>query len=121
MTRILIIDDDKLVLDMLGQTLERAGYNVMMATNGGEGINMFQENPADLIITDLVMPHKEGLETIMELRKKFPDIKIIAISGGGRIDPDEYLRIAKKFGAQRTFTKPIDKDELLLAIEELLA
>jgi len=96
MARILIIDDEPQLLDMLGQTFEREGYDIVKASNGKEGIKLYRENPVDLIITDIIMPEKEGIETIFELRKDFPDLKIIAISGGGRIEPEEYLDIAKK-------------------------
>ncbi len=96
------------------------GHEVVNASNGKEGIKLFRENGADLIITDIVMPEKEGLETIMELRKGYPDVKIIAISGGGRVDPESYLTMAEKMGASRTLTKPFEREELLEAVRELL-
>ncbi len=120
MARILIIDDDPQILDMLGQTLEREGHEVVDAPDGKEGLKLYRENPTDLIITDLIMPEKEGIETIMELRRDFPDVKIIAISGGGQIDAEQYLSMAQKLGAQRTFAKPVERDELLKAVRELL-
>jgi DNA-binding response OmpR family regulator len=120
MARILIIDDDIQILNMLRQTLGREGYDVVAALDGKEGLRLYRENPADLIITDLIMPEKEGLEIIMELRRAFPDVKIIAISGGGRLDPAQYLRMAKSFGAQYAFAKPVEREELLKAIEKLL-
>jgi DNA-binding NtrC family response regulator len=120
MARILIIDDDVHILRMLRQTLERKGYEVIEASNGKEGIRLYREEPADLIITDLIMPEKEGIETIKELRRDFPQLKIIAISGGGRIGAEAYLPMAKKLGAMRTFIKPIAREELLEAVRELL-
>jgi YesN/AraC family two-component response regulator len=120
MAQILIIDDDPQILDMLGQTLEREGYEVVRASNGKEGIKINRETPVDLIITDIIMPEKEGIETIFELKKDFPYIKIIAISGGGQIEPEDYLYIAKKIGVHRTFVKPISREELLKAVSELL-
>jgi len=120
MARILIIDDDVQILDMLRQTLECEGYEVVDATNGKEGIRLYRENPADLIITDIIMPEKEGIETIIELKRNFPDVKIIAISGGGRITPEGYLSMAKRLGANRTFEKPVERDELLAAVRELI-
>ena len=117
MARILIIDDDVQVLDMLGQTFEQEGYEVIIAANGKEGIRLYREDPADLIITDLIMPEKEGIETIRELKRDFPDVKIIAISGGGRLDPEGYLHTAKMLGANRTFTKPVKREELLKAVK----
>ena len=120
MANILIIDDDNQFRTMLRKMVERNGYEVIEASDGKEGIKLYRKNPTDLIITDLIMPDKDGIETIQELRKDFPDVKIIAISGGGRLGPHDYLHLAKMLGAQRTLTKPIELDELLKAIEELL-
>jgi len=119
MARILIIDDDAQLLDMLRQTLERDGYEVVGASDGKAGLIRYRENPTDLIITDLIMPEKEGIETIIEIRRDFPDVKIIAISGGGRVDPGQYLSIAKSFGVQYTFAKPVERKELLKAVRAL--
>jgi CheY-like chemotaxis protein len=120
MANILIIDDDDQFRTMLRQLLERNGYETKEASGGKEGITLYRESPADLVITDLIMPGKDGIETIQEFKKDFPDIKIIAISGGGRLGPQDYLHIAKMLGAQKTLTKPIELPELLKAIEELL-
>lgn len=120
MARILIIDDEAPIRALLKKILEREGYETVPASGGKEGIKIHRENPADLIITDLIMPEKEGLETIMELRRDFPDVKIIAMSGGGKIDPETYLHIAKTLGAIRTIAKPFDRRELLNTIQELL-
>jgi len=120
MPNILIIDDDNQFRTMLRKMVERNGYEVIEASDGKEGIKLYRKNPTDLIITDLIMPEKDGIETIQELRKDFTDVKIIAISGGGRLGPHDYLHLAKMLGAQRTLTKPIELDELLKAIEELL-
>ena len=119
MARILVIDDDEQVLDMLYESLTREGYDVLMASNGEQGMRLFREESVDRIITDLIMPEKEGIETIIELRQDFPDVKIIAISGGGRIGTKDYLHMAKIFGVQRTFTKPVAREQLLDAIKEL--
>jgi CheY-like chemotaxis protein len=120
MARILIIDDDVKIRNMLCQVLEREGYEVVEVPGGKEGLRRYRENPADLIITDLVMPEKDGIETIMELRRDFIDVKIIAISGGGRIDAETYLSMAKKLGAHYTFAKPFKLEKLLQAVEKLL-
>ena len=120
MAQILIIDDDDQLRLMLRKTLERSGYEVVEAPNGKEGIKRFREMPCDLVITDLIMPEKEGIETIVELKKDFPDVKIIAISGGDRSKPESYLNLAKQLGAKRVFPKPIDREELLNAVRELL-
>lgn len=120
MPRILIIEDDQEVRQLLKMLLERAGYTVAEAEDGQEGIHRFRTTPSDLVITDLIMPHKEGLETIVDMRNEFPDLKIIAISGGARSNADNYLRTAKLCGAERIFAKPFDNQELLDAVAELL-
>ena len=120
MAHILIIDDDDQFRNMIRQLMERNGHEVEEASGGKEGIRLYRENPTDIIITDLIMPGKDGIETIQELKKEFPDVKIIAISGGGRVGPQDYLHLAKMFGARQTLTKPINLSELLNAIDELL-
>ncbi len=119
MALILIIDDDDQIRTMLRAMLERSGYTVLEASDGKEGVKLCRDNSCDLVITDLIMPEKEGIETIRELKRDFPDIKIIAMSGGGRVGPEDYLHMAKMMGAQHTFAKPIEREELLGAIREL--
>jgi len=121
MAKILIIDDDNQFRKMLRQTLEKAGYTVSEADNGNKGIDSFRQAPTDLVITDIVMPDKEGIETIMEIRRMAPSIKIIAISGGGRIRADSYLDLARKLGATKTFSKPVDRKKLLETIDKVLS
>ena len=120
MAKILEVDDDEQVLDMLYESLTREGFDVQKASNGEQGLRIYRQEPVDLIITDILMPEKEGIETIIELRQDFPDVKIIAMSGGGRIGTKDYLHLAKIFGVQRTFTKPVAREQLLDAIKELL-
>ncbi len=120
MARILIIDDDNKVLGGYCKMLENEGYEVVVALNGKVGIGAFRDNPTDLVITDIIMPEKEGLETIMELIHDFPDVKIIAISGGGYGGPADYLQIARQFGAIHTLRKPIEREELLNTVQECL-
>ena len=117
---ILVIDDDENIRLLLRAILEREGYRVVEAPDGNTGFQQFRENPTDLVITDLIMPEKEGIETIRDLRRSFPDVKIIALSGGGRIGPDSYLKMAKGVGALRTLKKPVDRSILLETIEEVL-
>jgi YesN/AraC family two-component response regulator len=105
---------------MLKLMLERDGYEVVEAPDGVEGINVYRQNPADLIITDLIMPNKDGIGMIIELKKEFPDVKIIAMSGGGLNKPEGYLKGAQKLGAARTLTKPIDREEMLKAVKDIL-
>ena len=119
--QVLVIDDEPQVRSMLKQLLEKQGYEVNEACDGKEGIRLYRESPTDLIITDLVMPEKEGIEMIMGLKRDFPDVKIIAISGGGRTESESYLQMAKQLGAVRIFSKPIDREGLLKAVGELLS
>jgi len=116
----MVVEDDKSVRELLREILKRAGHDVMAAGNGKEALSLYKKSPADLIITNILMPEKEGLETIQELRRENPDIKIIAISGGGQIGPADYLEVARRFGAMRTFSKPFDRKELLKAVDDLL-
>ena len=121
MARILIIDDEDLVRFTLRQILERTGHEVLEAENGRQGIALHRASPADVIITDIIMPEQEGVETIIELRRDYPAVEIIAVSGGGRIGSREYLELARKFGARHVFAKPFDQRELLRAVDETLA
>ncbi len=120
MARILIIDDETQIRSMLRLMLERVGYEVFEAADGMEGIRQYRDNPTDLIITDLIMPNKDGIGMMIELKKEFPRVKIIAMSGGGVNRPEGYLDGAKKLGATRTLTKPIDRDKMLNAVKETL-
>lgn len=120
MARILIVDDEVQIRMLLRQLLEKEGYEVDEAQNGLIALRKFKENPFDLVILDLIMPEKEGVETIIDLKKEFKDAKIIAISGGGRVGPENYLKSAERLGAMHTFTKPIENEELLKTVQELL-
>src|SRR5512133_2921951 len=120
MAKVLVFDDEPAILLMIKKMLEKAGHQVEVALNGKEGMELFEKNKPDLLITDIIMPEKEGLETIFELRRKYPELKIIAISGGGRIGPDGYLPGAKLLGANMVFQKPLDQKEFLKAVSVLL-
>src|SRR5258706_15101020 len=100
MASILLVDDDEQLRTMLSEVLKRAGHEVQTACDGNEAIRMYGRNPTDLVITDLIMPDKEGLEMIREIRRGFPTVRIIAMSGGGRNGPADYLALAERFGAQ---------------------
>ena len=117
---ILLVEDDLQVRSFLKALLTRAGYDVREAGNGAEALRACGELPPDLVITDLIMPEKEGLETIIELRRDYPGVRIIAISGGGRNPPQDYLTVAERFGARRTLSKPFSSDEILRAVDEVL-
>jgi CheY-like chemotaxis protein len=121
MQRILVIDDDEQLRALLYEILDRAGFEVVEAANGVEGLKLYRSQPADLVITDLIMPEKEGVETIMELRDQFPNARIIAISGGERAGGRNYLPIAARLGARRTVAKPFSRQEILDAVRETLA
>lgn len=101
--------------------LEEEGYEVFEASNGREGIGKFNERPTDIVLTDIYMPEKGGIETILEIRKNSPGAKIIAMSGGGILDSVSTLSIAKDRGADHLLTKPIQIEELTLAIQKLLS
>lgn len=120
MAKILIIDDDEQIRAMLRQMLEREEHEVKNASNGNEGIKLYREDPVDLVITDLIMPEKEGIETIMELKEDYPNVKILAISGGGFLGHKTYLMNAKKLGALSTMSKPLNHKELLETVDKLL-
>ena len=121
MQRVLVIDDDEQVRALLYEILERAGFEVVEASNGVEGLKLYRNHPTDLVITDLIMPEKEGVETIMELRSQFPNARIIAISGGQRAGGRDYLPIAARLGARRTVAKPFSRQEILEAVRETLS
>ncbi len=117
-TRILVIEDDSSVLSMLQEMLETAGYEVVSASNGEEGLQKYNDSDVNLVITDILMPKKDGIETIRELRKTSSKAKIIAITG----TRGSYNRLpaASHVGAQRTLLKPFSKEDILTAIEEVL-
>jgi CheY-like chemotaxis protein len=120
MASILLVDDDEQFRSMLCESLKRAGYEVTEARDGSEGLRLYRDHSADLIITDLIMPEKEGLETIEEFRRNHPAVKIIAISGGSRHGPFDYLKMAKALGARQVLAKPFTRQEMLDAVIQVL-
>lgn len=121
MARILIVDDDEEIREMLRDMLECEGYEIDEADDGNIGIEKYKQNQADLVITDIFMEEKGGIEMAIELQRDFPGVKIITISGGASGPPQEYLDMAKGFGSLRTLAKPIDMQELLTMVRELIA
>ncbi|MBT4269172.1 MAG: response regulator [Deltaproteobacteria bacterium] len=105
---------------MLERMLKQVGYDVLAASNGNEGLKLYHQDQVDLVITDIFMPEKEGIQTVMELKEINPDVKIIAISGGGSLERLEYLKSTIDFGVHKTFEKPFVTKEFLAAIAELL-
>ena len=118
MARLLVIDDDPHLLNLLEGTLTAAGHEVRCAGNGKEGLALFVKQPADLVITDLLMPEKDGLEIIQELLARDANLKIIAMTGS----PTEWnlVTIAETIGAQKTLLKPFTQDEVTEAVATLL-
>jgi DNA-binding NtrC family response regulator len=120
MKTILVIEDDTGFQLLLKKMLERQGYQVLLASNGNEGMKIIREYNTDLIVTDIIMPEKDGIEVIREVVAEYPKIKIIALSGGGRINADTYIEMASKLGAHRTIFKPFKQELLLTTVRELL-
>jgi DNA-binding response OmpR family regulator len=116
MASILLVEDDDQLRTMLKLLLTNSGYEVCEAPNGTRVCDMYQQQRFDLVITDLVMPDKEGLGVIMELRRRDQNVRIIAMSGGLQGRAEEYLRIAQKLGAQLTLSKPFGNQEFLEAV-----
>lgn len=104
---------------MLSETLRVMGYEVTTADDGQVGVNVYDPLKMDLVITDIIMPNKEGVETIMDLRKRNPFVKIVAMSGGGRASSIDYLSIARRFGAKHVLSKPFAYDELKAILDDL--
>jgi DNA-binding response OmpR family regulator len=121
MARILVIDDDESFRGMLCAALSAMGHVVTASPHGRDGLAKQAADPADLVITDVVMPEKDGLETIRDMRRLQPDLKIIAMSGGGRLDDTNYLPFAKRFGAVRVLAKPFAIAELAALVTDVLA
>jgi two-component system response regulator (stage 0 sporulation protein F) len=119
MATILVIDDQEPIRSLLRAALEGDGHEVLEASNGRLGLKQYRERSADLIITDIVMPEMNGLEMMLELTRSFPDVKVIAMSGG--LEREGGLNAAKLLGARQTFQKPLDIRELLDAVRYDLA
>jgi len=117
MTTILLVDDDDLSRSTVHQMLERAGHSVASTESGAEALRMFRTQAVNLVVTDLIMPDTDGLELIQELRKLDPQVRILAISGGGRVNANEYLTVARKFGANGILAKPFSNLELREAVD----
>lgn len=117
---VLVIDDDPGVRSVIRRYLERGGHACQEAENGSLGLQLLKNSSFDLIIVDMLMPEKEGAETIREIRSHWPSLPLIAMSGGGAISADDCLRIARALGADRVIRKPFDLKDLQAAMESLL-
>jgi DNA-binding response OmpR family regulator len=120
MNRILLVDDDGAVRASLRRLVRYAGYDVQEARNGNEAITLLSQTPVDLAIIDILMPSRDGLETIKEIRTRWPAVRIIAISGGGFCHAGLYLDLSLKLGAARALEKPIGFKELLEVMRAVL-
>jgi two-component system, chemotaxis family, chemotaxis protein CheY len=121
MARILVIDDDPSLRRSMRKVLERSGHEVIEAEDGDKGMRLVREVPPDLVVTDLLMPEKEGIETIQELRAEFPEIPIVAVSGAGSVEEGGPLLDAQLFGADATLSKPFEVEELVETVTRVLA
>ncbi len=121
MAKILVMDDEKIIRVIIQRFLEKAGHEIVLAEDGKKGMDFLCSIHFDLVITDIIMPNQEGLETIRQLRRDFPELKIIAMSGGGKIGPVDYLTMAKRFGAHATYLKSSDWDTLVDLVNEVLS
>ena len=119
--KILVIDDEHAVRYSLTRLLERHGFAVVTATDGQQGMLSLRDEQPDAVITDIIMPEQEGLETIRLIRRDMPDIKILAISGGGRVVDRDFLEVARKLGADDVLYKPLEPRDLLLKLDRLFA
>jgi DNA-binding response OmpR family regulator len=117
---ILVIDDEHPIREMLREVFTSAGFEVDVAETGADGLSSVARRRPDLVVTDILMPDKEGIETILELRQKLPGLPIIAMSGGSLRGSMDVLGMARKFGAVRTYQKPFDPFEMLAAVEDVL-
>lgn len=121
MALILVIDDDEDMRMVTQEILESAGFEVVLASDGAQGLKLYRERPADLVITDILMPEKEGIETIFDLKQEFPKVKIIAVSGdSSSLKTPDYLSAASKLGADVVLRKPFESSVLLAAIGKVL-
>ncbi len=118
---ILVVDDEPELRELIQLVLRGAGHAVVGAADGREAAQMIASQPFDIVMTDLIMPERDGLEFIAEVRAKYPNVRVIAMSGGGHIARDSYLRIAQGFGAHAILEKPFENREVFSAIESALA
>lgn len=120
MTKILIIDDNDAVRSTMARILTLAGYETVIAADGNEGLARMRAERPDLIITDIIMPEKEGIETIRQILAEQPTARIMAVSGGGRHGNMDFLSAARKLGAMEVLEKPFEPDELVSRVARCL-
>ncbi len=115
---VLVIDDDEAVRSSLEMLLEAYGYEVVLARDGRQGLAAFRANTPDMVLVDLMMPVQDGIETIVQIRREWPDAYIVAMSGGARIGSWDGLAVARELGADHAIEKPFEADELLAILRE---
>ena len=120
MARILLVDDDDLIRPLCVEILGMAGHVVVAAQDGDDAVRAAGDGAFDVLVTDIIMPGKDGLETIMAIRRRQPGIRILAVSGGGRLAADSYLTVARPLGADATLAKPFEPKQLTDAVARLL-
>ena len=120
MAGILLVEDNEDLRAMLKESLEKRKHRIIEASNGKEALIRFKSAVTDIVITDLIMPEQDGIGLIMELKKIKPEIKVVAISGGGKIGPSNYLDIAETLGADAVFPKPFNLNSFILEVEKLV-
>jgi CheY-like chemotaxis protein len=118
---ILVVDDEPDIRDLLGRMLKASGHEVVCVGNGLEAAKAMTQQPIDVVLTDLLMPDKDGIELITELKRKYPAVRIVAMSGGGHVPRGQYLHLAKGLGAHALLAKPFERQELLDVIESVQA
>jgi DNA-binding response OmpR family regulator len=118
--RLLVVDDDPEIRDLLKKFFELVGYSVDVAEDGKSASRMLDAGAYDLMVTDIVMPNQDGVENIMQARKAYPGMRLIAMSGGGYIQTKTYLKVAESLGADAVFQKPFKTQEMLAKVRELL-
>lgn len=121
MATVLVIDDNEDLRDTLVAVLEDEGYTTLIAVDGASGVRVFKESRPDLVITDLVMPKSNGLDTIRGIKEIDPSARIIAMSGGSLISQDYYLDVAATLGAMQVLPKPFEVEDLIRAVSECLS
>lgn len=119
-TTVLVVDDDVMVLQALAIMLEDRGFRVLTAVDGIQGLRLYRKHRPDLVLTDIIMPEKEGIALTRELRHEFPDARIVAMSGGGRMGNSDYVAIAQALGADAGLYKPFDDEELVATVRMVL-
>lgn len=120
MSTILVVEDDRQMGEMICRTVEAEHWKCLSAKDGNEALRLCEEHEVDAVVCDLIMPEKEGIETIVEMRQRWPGLPVLAISGGGMRPGEHYLEIARRIGVRETLAKPFEPDELVARLRSLL-